>query len=120
MDEFDRPMQPEDVEVHVDRREMRITWSDGHQAVYDFEALRWRCPCAECQGEGNLPGKLASTRALSAEQTTMADLRVVGRYGFSPVWADGHETGIYTFRALRNLCQCAACTEERSPRAEPS
>jgi DUF971 family protein len=25
----------------------------------------------------------------------------VGRYGLTPVWGDGHETGIYTFKMLR-------------------
>lgn len=109
MQDYDQPLQPLDVEVHVDQRQMRVAWSDGHQAIYDFERLRWRCPCAECQGEGGAPGKLASTRALTPEQTTMTDLQVVGRYGFSPVWADGHATGIYTYRALRTMCDCAAC-----------
>ena len=113
MQDYDRPLQPDDVEVHVDRRLMRVLWSDGHQAEYDFETLRWRCPCAECQGEGSAPGKLASTTVLTERQTTMVDLRVIGRYGFSPVWADGHETGIFTYRALRAMCGCAACQTER-------
>jgi DUF971 family protein len=102
-------MQPEDVEVHVDQRLMRVTWSDGHQAVYDFEYLRWRCPCAQCAGEGNLPGMLSQVDRLTPQQTEMVDLRTVGRYGFTPVWADGHETGIYSYRALRAMCQCPAC-----------
>jgi DUF971 family protein len=109
MQEQAGPLEPVDVEVHVDQRLMRITWSDGHQAVYEFEALRWQCPCAECHGEGNLPGVLDQTTTLTPRQTEMADLRVVGRYGLTPVWADGHQTGIYTYRALRAMCQCAAC-----------
>lgn len=117
MEEYDRPLQPVDVEVHVDRREMRVTWSDGHQGVYRFETLRWRCPCAECAGEGGAPGKLAFTTALTPQQTEMVDLRVVGRYGFTPVWADGHATGIYTFRALRAMCECPACAGRRPDEA---
>jgi ATP-binding protein involved in chromosome partitioning len=111
----DRPVQPLDVAVHVDRRQMRILWSDAHDAVYDFEYLRWRCPCAECAGEGSLPGKLASTKALTAQQTDLVDLQVVGRYGFTPVWGDGHATGIYTFRNLRALCQCPSCAPSADP-----
>ncbi len=110
MQEPERRLEPVDIEVHVDQRLMRIAWSDGHQAVYSFEYLRWRCPCAECAGEGNRPGVLAQTSQLTPQQTEMVDLRPVGRYGLTPVWADGHQTGIYTYRALRTMCQCAACT----------
>jgi len=110
MQEPESRVAPADIEVHLDQRQMRITWSDGHAAVYDFEYLRWRCPCAECAGEGSLAGKLARTDHLTPEQTTMVDLRPVGRYGLTPQWADGHATGIYTHRALRAMCQCTACT----------
>ena len=48
MQEQEPRVEPVDVEVHVDQRLMRVTWSDGHEAVYDFEHLRWQCPCAQC------------------------------------------------------------------------
>jgi DUF971 family protein len=113
MREHEHSVQPEDIAVHVDQRLMRIQWSDGHEGVYDFETLRWQCPCAECRGEGGLPGRLATLDRLTPQQTELVDLRLVGRYGLTPVWADGHQTGIYTFRALRAMCQCAACTAPR-------
>jgi DUF971 family protein len=109
MQESEQSVAPLDVEVHVDQRQMRVAWSDGHQAVYAFEALRWQCPCAQCAGEGNLPGMLSQIDKLTPQQTEMVDLRQVGRYGLTPVWADGHETGIYSYRALRAMCQCPAC-----------
>ena len=109
MQESDRRIEPLDIAVHVDQRLMRVTWSDGHEAVYDFEYLRWQCPCAECRGEGGAPGMLSRVDQLSLQQTEMTDLHVVGRYGLTPVWADGHQTGIYTYRALRALCQCPTC-----------
>jgi DUF971 family protein len=111
------PLEPLDVNVYVDRRVMEIDWSDGHHAVYDFEALRWQCPCAECRGEGGLPGKLAGKTTLTPEETTLTDLRVVGRYGFTPTWADGHQTGIYTYRALRAMCQCPQCAADATAEA---
>ena len=109
MQDTERRLEPLDVAVHVDQRQMRVAWSDGHAAVYDFEHLRWQCPCATCAGEGNASGVLSRTDRLTPQQTDMVDLRVVGRYGLTPVWADGHATGIYTYRALRALCQCEAC-----------
>ena len=81
MQDPNQRIEPVDVEVHVDRRLMQVRWSDGHDAVYDFEFLRWQCPCAECRGEGGLPGVLAQTTALRPEQTEMTDLHVVGRAG---------------------------------------
>jgi DUF971 family protein len=33
----------------------------------------------------------------------MVDLRGVGLYAVSPLWADGHDTGIYPYRLLREL-----------------
>jgi len=37
----------------------------------------------------------------------------VGNYGVAIVWSDGHDTGIYTFDALRRLCPCEACSQHR-------
>ncbi|HLH26314.1 MAG TPA: DUF971 domain-containing protein [Chloroflexota bacterium] len=113
MQDADRPLEPLDVEVHVDQRLMRIRWNDGHEAVYGFETLRWACPCAQCAGEGNVPGMLSRIKVLSEQQTQMVDLQQVGRYGLTPVWADGHATGIYSYRMLRALCECPACKAAR-------
>jgi DUF971 family protein len=33
----------------------------------------------------------------------------VGHYAYKITWSDGHDTGIYTFETLRELCQCAEC-----------
>jgi len=55
---------------------------------------------------------LTQVQQLTPRQTEMVDLREVGRYGLTPIWADGHQTGIYTYRALRGMCQCPACTGE--------
>ena len=33
------------------------------------------------------------------------DLSIVGRYALNFRWSDGHETGIYSFRYLRELCE---------------
>ena len=87
---------------------LTITWADGVTSVIPFEALRWACPCAICQGEGGQPGVLRFTSALTPEQTRMADLRPVGLYAVAPVWEDGHDTGLYPYRQLRALGDEAA------------
>jgi DUF971 family protein len=104
------------VRIHADRaaRTLAIDWADGHPTVYDFTALRWLCPCAYCRGEAGMPGWLDSAPTLTAEQTRMTDIHLVGNYAVSPHWGDGHSTGFYTFSLLRDRCPCAVCTERRA------
>lgn len=101
--------------IHADRqaRTLRIGWADEHETVYDFEALRWLCPCAYCRGEAGMPGWLDSAPTLTAEQTRLTDVHLVGNYAVSPHWADGHKTGYYTFALLRDRCPCPTCTARR-------
>ena len=101
--------------IHADRpsRVPQIEWRDGHQTEYAFTALRWLCPCAPCRGEGGMPGWLDSSPVLTATQTTLIDVRLVGAYALQPTWGDGHGTGFYAFTALRDECPCAACTAGR-------
>ncbi len=103
------------LKIHADRAAatLAIDWADGHATVYDFTALRWLCPCAYCRGEAGMPGWLDSAPTLTAEQTRMTDIHLVGNYAVSPHWGDGHSTGFYTYRLLRDRCPCAACAARR-------
>jgi DUF971 family protein len=38
-----------------------------------------------------------------SDELTIADISIVGRYALNFRWSDGHETGIYSFRYLREL-----------------
>lgn len=94
-------------------RELAITWSDGHASRYPVRELRLACGCAQCvdewTGEGRLdPGAVA-------EDVHPLQIEPVGRYAVQITWSDGHETGIYPFRRLRELCACDACRAEGPP-----
>jgi DUF971 family protein len=101
--------------IHADRGAgtLEIDWADGHATVYGFEALRWLCPCAYCRGEAGMPGWLDSAPTLTLEQLSLTDLHLVGNYAVSPHWADGHKTGYYPFRLLRERCPCPECSARR-------
>jgi DUF971 family protein len=96
-----------------ENRKLILTWSDEHESMHGWEALRWACPCAWCAGEGGQPGMLQNKQSLSLEETTLVDLQPVGRYGLTPIWEDGHKTGIYTYEKLRASCECDECQPNR-------
>jgi len=86
-------------------RTTEIDWADGHKAIYPHDVLRGYCPCAGCQGHTGEIRFLETTDA----QRELDDIQRVGGYALSLTWFDGHASGIYSFRFLRALCQCAAC-----------
>ena len=96
-----------------ENRQLFISWSDGHESVHPYEALRRACPCAWCSGEGGVPGSVNAETVFRDEQTTVYEVHLVGRYGLTPVWGDGHRTGIYTYALLRGSCACGECRAAR-------
>lgn len=103
----DSPIEPADettpppTSIDVDRSVgLTASWGDGKTTSYSLEELRVNCPCAECRGlrERRLPvwPKPASPQPLRAENAEL-----VGAWGISFTWNDGHTTGIYSWALLR-------------------
>ena len=82
---------------------LRITWADERVCHYAAVALRRVCPCAQCVNEWTGQRMLAAETI--SEELTIRDLNLVGRYALNFQWSDGHETGIYSFKYLRELCE---------------
>ena len=72
---------------------LRVTWGDGRACLYEAPRLRRLCPCAQCVNE-TIP-----------EDLTIKDVQIVGRYALTFRWSDNHDTGIYSFRYLREICE---------------
>ena len=88
--------------------ELGVAWDDGHESYLAGHALRCACVCASCVDE-------VSGEKLLRDDRVPADVAVeevvpVGNYGISIRWSDGHDTGIYDFRRLRDLCPCDDCS----------
>jgi DUF971 family protein len=99
-------VNPIAVELDETARRMRIRWDDGHLGEWDWTDLRRACPCALCAGEGNAPGLVTLDTYFTPEQTTMERVKWIGRYALAPIWADGHDSGLFTYARLRELCEC--------------
>ncbi len=88
---------------------VHIAWDDGHQSYHPHRYLRGACGCAHCVEE-------ATGRRVVGYQEVAADVQAVdwlqiGRYAIQFLWSDLHETGIYPFDYLRDICQCPQCRE---------
>lgn len=83
--------------------QLRITWADGRVCNYDSAELRRVCPCAQCVNEWT--GQRTLKPEAIADEVEIGNLEVVGRYALNFQWSDGHETGIYSFQYLRDLCE---------------
>lgn len=82
---------------------LRITWADGRVCDYQAPKLRRACPCAQCVNEWT--GQRTLTPESISDDVEISDLSIVGRYALNFRWSDNHETGIYSFQYLRDLCE---------------
>ena len=82
-------------------RELVIRWSDGAESVLDVRALRLACACAECIDEWSGAGRLDPDSV--PHDVRPLRIQAVGRYAIQIEWSDGHGSGIYPFRRLREL-----------------
>jgi DUF971 family protein len=106
---------------------IEIDWKDGHHSSYGVEYLRDWCPCATCAGShGTTPrpkttsapadpsDKSASPFPMYKPRQKMVSIEPVGSYALRIMWNDGHNTGIYSYDHLRNICPCPDCRANRA------
>ena len=103
-------------DARIEEGAFQIDWGDGHHTALPLALLRAQCPCASCREQRNAPPD--PFRVLSASEAAavpmLVDIEPVGRYGLRLVWFDGHNTGIFTYEYLRNLCPCPECVGRRT------
>jgi len=92
---------PKEVQVLGD--ELAIAWADGVETYLKLADLRRLCPCASCQGEGDLLGRIAKPpeKPLTKESFDVRGTSPVGGYALQIFWGDGHADGLYTYARLR-------------------
>ena len=86
---------------------IHIHWEDGHQSYYGHRYLRSQCCCAQCVSE--MTGQRIVFLGDISTHVEAVEWMRIGNYAVQFLWSDFHETGIYPFTILRDLCQCEQC-----------
>ena len=84
--------------------------------MYSLTLLRSMCPCAQCRTvrEGSNPHDISPGPKKKSLLTilpgnystklTVLSAELVGNYAMKIHWSDGHDSGIYSFQYLREIC----------------
>jgi DUF971 family protein len=89
---------------------LTIAWQDGVVCVYPLVLLRKMCPCALCKDEREAAATRPKTSLAVLPESfvegtpTVLDAQLVGNYALKITWSDQHDTGIYSFQYLREIC----------------
>lgn len=84
--------------------ELAVAWSDGQESYLPLEMLRRKCPCAACAGEPDVTGHVSKPRQNLVEGSfELVGWQTVGGYAIQPRWADGHDSGIFSYAFLRSF-----------------
>jgi DUF971 family protein len=97
-------MRIEPTNVQQIGNELAIQWSDATESYFDLEMLRRACPCAACGGEPDVLGNVSRPNvSYNHDSFRLTSFQIVGGYALQLRWADGHDTGLYSFQYLRRL-----------------
>jgi len=83
--------------------ELFIAWKQGEKYSVPYAEVRFFCPCAGCVDENT--GERTLVRSSIRPDIHPTQVHLVGRYAIQVNWNDGHNTGIYHFDRLYELCQ---------------
>jgi DUF971 family protein len=104
-------MRLEPTNIQPIGNELAIQWNDGTESYFGLEFLRRACPCAACGGEPDVLGNISRPDVTYSDQSfQLTGFNMVGGYAVQPHWADGHESGLYSFQYLRRLAEPIAST----------
>jgi DUF971 family protein len=104
-------MRLEPTNIQQIGNQLAIQWNDRTESYLDLQFLRRACPCAACGGEPDVLGNVIRPNVSYSDNSfELASFEIVGGYALQPRWADGHNTGIYSFQYLRRLASPATST----------
>ncbi len=98
-------MQPKKLQM-LDPDTLEIKWDDQTRH-YTVRHLRDHCPCATCNEKRKAPPAPATELPVITTAETqplrITKMEPMGRYAYSIHFSDGHDTGLFTLKALQEL-----------------
>jgi DUF971 family protein len=91
---------PSSIVVHQQSKVIELGYENGETYRLPFELLRVLSPSAEVRGHG--PGQ--ETLQTGKRQVGIISLEPVGHYAVKPSFTDGHDSGLYSWEYLYELC----------------
>ena len=80
--------------------------------LYQSRDLRLACRCAACVDEWSHESLVQPDRI--PMDVKPRGIEAMGDSAIHIDWSDGHNTGIYTYDYLKEVCACDECKEKRS------
>jgi DUF971 family protein len=90
---------PLEIKLRRSSRLLQVRFADDCDYTLPFEFLRVNSPSAEVQGHG--PGQ--KVRVTGKENVMITAIEPVGHYAVRLIFDDGHDSGLYTWKYLRQL-----------------
>lgn len=91
---------PTAIRLHKRSRELEVSYADGESYRLSCEYLRVFSPSAEVRGHG-AGQEVLQTGKIDVNITAV---KPVGNYAVQLVFDDGHDTGLYSWEYLYQLC----------------
>ena len=98
IDRLDMPV-PTELRLRRQSRVLEVAFGPDEQYALPFEFLRVQSPSAEVKGHG--PGQ--ETLVLGKQTVGIREIEPVGQYAVRLVFDDGHDSGLYSWKYLREL-----------------
>lgn len=93
--------RPTGIQLHTRSKELELTYAGGEHFHLGCEYLRVYSPSAEVKGHG--PGQ--EVLQTGKQNVAITAIRPVGNYALQLVFDDGHDTGLYSWDYLYQLCK---------------
>ncbi len=90
---------PTEIKLHQVSSILEVSFDDGSVYQLPYEYLRVYTPSAEAVGHA--PGQ--EILQIDKEDVTIKEIKPIGNYAITPVFSDGHNSGIYTWDLLYKL-----------------
>jgi len=92
---------PVAIRLHQASRLLELSYADGEHYSLSCEYLRVYSPSAEVRGHGAGQETLQTGKRL----VTIDRIETVGNYALQFHFSDGHDSGIYSWEYLHELCR---------------